>query len=760
MKKRTLSARLKNKTRSASAQAALTSAAIHVLLVLFAGSIVAVRYVQKQNAELIARTETRPKLDRRPLQTPQKVEQLQKRALTSRLVSKKVSFSNPEFVLPDTGAIGSLNTQKVSLPGTDASRALRNLARMPGLGPSRIDFFGLRAEGEKAVFIIDASAAMLDDRTGGTGTYEYIKEEMAAIVSRLNPSVLFNVIFHDQTNAVLFRPAMVPAARGIAQELAAWMKPILADPESPGLDQSPDQYTFPFFYDTAVGKDAQSWLLALQAAMEQRPDAVFLLGPGWGSHRISPEKAQRLLDYALLELLVGNVIGGAPVLGPDRKLRDDLLKGAIETIRQEEKQRESNRGSPGYVRDIAQYVEYSRDQVLEHLDAVAKISHTEKGLSKPFVHYVRLAESGDMIVAGGAVQHLWALTGRYGGKLGVLHRDTLRTRTADDGQESGRRPSTTTSFFGVEQRAARAAFILDVSAQMLSEETGGFYSFNLIKKQIRHAAAALPPEALFNVFLCSGNQLALFKPEMTPAEPDRIAELGAWLASVHRGPEAPGVPDEMWSPEPANDYGTVVGADAADWLRAVQTAVEQQADAVFIVGPGWGTHPVGREKGRKLLDFSVWEAWSSGLDDKEEEQVDTPAAAVGEGVLGNMQQDKALRDALLKEALNTIEAEDAVRKAKGLPPPFVRDVLSYLSYPAPQVSEHIQAVVQANSAGTPPPVIHFITLVPGAAPPSVRTLRDLRRLTADYQGSLIFLRGAGTAEEMRRMNRDLDLTDW
>ena len=70
MKKQNLSTFLKNKTRSYSAQAAITSFAVHLLLIIFAGSIVAVRYVQKQNAELIARTEARPKMERKKLQAP------------------------------------------------------------------------------------------------------------------------------------------------------------------------------------------------------------------------------------------------------------------------------------------------------------------------------------------------------------------------------------------------------------------------------------------------------------------------------------------------------------------------------------------------------------------------------------------------------------------------------------------------------------------------------------------------------------------
>ena len=783
MKKRSLSARLKNRTRSCSAQAALTSVAIHLLLIIFAGSIVAVRYVQKQSAELIARTETRPKLERRPLQTPQKVEQLQKRALTSKLVSKKASFSNPEFVLPDTGTIGSLKTQKFALPGADAGRVLRNLSRMPGIGPSRINFFGLRAEGEKAVFIIDASSLMLEEKTGGFSTYEYIKEELVKLVSELNPSVLFNVIFHDQQRVFIFRPGMVPAARKNKAERAEWVPTVIPDPEQASLGDAQHNYLPQEAYDTAVGSDARGWLLALQAAMEQQPDTVLMLGPGWGSHRITPEKAQRLLDYAMWELLVGNVISSAPVLAPDRKLRDDLLRGAVEAIHNEEKLSEAKKIPAGYVRDIGQYVEYSKEQIFEHLDAVSQIAYTAHGFSKPYVHYVRLSEAGDMVVAGGAIQHLWALTGRYGGKLEFLRREAGRAGLA--GSEAAwsdgvSRPASEVNFFGLEQRAARAVFILDVSDRMVREETGGLYIFDFIKKQIQTAVSALPPDILFNVFLYSGEQLALFKPQMVSPEPELIAELETWLAPVNSDPEQTGLPEEMRSTEPVRDYGTVIGADAFGWLRALQSAVEQQADAVFIAGEGWGAHPVSREKGRKLLDFSVWEAWGSGggagggvvteeveEEDEEGELVVTTtvlggaSGSVGSpGALSGMQKDKQTRNDLLKEALAAIQKEDEIRKVKQLPQPFVRDILSYLRYPAAQISDHLNAVIKENSADEKPPVVHFVCLVPGEERPAPDVVRSLRRMTADYNGSLIVLRGAADGEEMKRLNRSLDFTGW
>lgn len=781
MKKLNLSSFLKNKTRAYSAQAAVTTIVVHLLLIGFAGSIVVVHYVQKRNAELIAHTEAKPKLERKKLQAPvARVEQLQQKALTSKLVSKKVSFSNPKFVLPDTGRISSVKTQKLSLPGADSGRVLKNLSRVPGIGPSRVNFFGVRVESEKVVFVIDASAAMLEARTGGPATYEYIRAELAKIVSEMKPAMLFNLVFYDQQRVFMFRPNLVPASRETAAQLAEWLKAVNGDPAQAGLSAGQNNYKARAVYETAVGSDAQGWLLALQASMEQQPDTVMVLGTGWGHHHISQEKANRLLDFAMWELVTDNTVSGAPALAPDRKLRDDLLKGAVTTIQQEEKLRAAKKLPAGFVRNVAQYVEYSKEQVLDHLEAVYKAAYTAHGLSRPDLYYVCLTEANNQVVAGGTVQHLWALTGRYNGKVDFLRREpppagiakgSVQQTAESTPAESAAVAALPVTFFNVQASGSRIAFILDASPGMLAEETGGAASYNFIKEQLQKAIGELQEGLEFNVILYNGRQLALFKPQMVPALPENIAAAKEWLQSVNSDPARPGIPDSIVSTASVRSYNTAIGSDASGWLLATQTAIGQQADAVFITGSGWGDHPMGRDKGRQLLDFSIWESWSSGGAEPEAEDgsagTKTTAAAKGSSAIGTtsgMQQDKRQRDALLKEAFKAIEKEDQQRKAKGLPPPFIRDIISYFRYTAPQVNEHLNAVVQAEcaSSGTViKPAINFICLVPAqSGVGGGDATKGLRKLTGDYGGSFVPFRGAASNEEMKKLNPNLDSLDW
>lgn len=784
MKKRTLSTFLKNKTRSYSAQAAITSFVIHLLLVIFAGSMVAVKYVQKQNAMLIARTENRPKLERKKIQAPTRVEQLQKRALTSKLVSKKVSVSNPEFVLPNTGKIGSLKTQKMSLPGADARRALSSLSRASGIGPSRIDFFGIRAEGEKVVFIIDASATMLEDRTGGLATYDYIKSELAKIVSELKPTMLFNLIFYDQQRVCMFRPNLVPATREIAGELATWMQSVNSDRSQAGLSPEQNNYQAPILYETAVGADAQGWVLAFQAAMEQQSDTIMMLGSGWGHHRISAEKATRMLDCALWELLVGNGISGAPALSSDRKLRDDLLKEAGLTIQQEERFRAAKTAPPGFVRDIAQYIEYSKTQVMEHLDSVYQTKYTASGLVRPKFYCVCLTETENKIIAGGITKSLWALAARYNGKLEFLRKDPVSTVGAgSEIQQAGdvvasKPVAPPMTFFGLPSDGSRVAFILDTSKNMITDASGGIFSYNFVKEQVQKGVEKLPPDAQFNVILYNGKKVSLFQQQMVAGTPENVTALKEWLQPVNNDPLKAGLPENAIEEFPIADYGTVIGNDSADWLRALQVAMAQKADTIFINGSGWGNHPMSRDKGRKLLDFSIWNSWAGGGKGEETaavtEEVDengeitltstTTAGTSSSALLGSIngvKQDKKQRDTLLKEALKAIEKEDKLRKAKAGAQPFMRDIISYLRYSAQNISEHLNAVVQAEyvSADIGKPVINYICLTPADGGVSAETDRNLRKLTGDYGGSFILFLGAGSSEKIKALNPQLELSE-
>jgi hypothetical protein len=86
--------RLVHRKRVCSAQAAAVSILLHVLLIAVAGSIVAVRYVQKRNAELNV-VMREPKLERRQLQLPQKNERVRRTARRPKIITAPAPASAP-----------------------------------------------------------------------------------------------------------------------------------------------------------------------------------------------------------------------------------------------------------------------------------------------------------------------------------------------------------------------------------------------------------------------------------------------------------------------------------------------------------------------------------------------------------------------------------------------------------------------------------------------------------------------------------------
>lgn len=765
MKKPKLGDLLKNRTRSYSAQAALTSLGVHLLIALLAGSIVAVRYVQRQNAELVARTEARPKLERKKIQAVARVEQVQKKAVTSKLTSKKVSFANPEFALPDTGRIASLKPQKLNLPGADAGRVLKNLAHLSGIGPARINFFGLRAESEKVVLVIDASSDMLSPRTGGPATYDYIKRELQRITAEMKPAMLFNLIFHDGSRVWMFRPELVPAAPETVAEVATWIQSVNSNLPSGGLRPEQHNYQPPVVYETAVGTDAVGWLLALQAALEQQPDTVLMLGTGWGRLRVSAEKADRMRELALWEVLTqNNLVSGAAALSEDRKQMEELLRGAITAMKQEERQRASKKAASGFIRDISQYIEYSKSQVMDHVETVYKQAYQAYRLSRPEIQFVTLTANDSRPAAADATRNLSALMVRYKGAVSQFRRDGLAADSQAASVESGESVAVAAadstnapaaSFFAMPVAGSRVAFVLEASPALLSEANGGAPVGSLIKEQLLAGVAGLPEGTEFNVIAHDGRQVALFRPAPVPAGSNTLETLRAWLNPLLCD-ASKGLPGGQAAAVQVKNYPTVVGSDASGWLLAAQLAMSQQVDSIFCVGSSWGGFPLSRPKARQLLDFTIWEAWSSPettvetADGQEVDVQPTRAVSSALSVDANLPADKRQRDALLKSAFQAISKEDQARKAKGLPPAFVRDILSYIAYTPAQLSEHVAAVAQAEYSSAKP-ALNFVCVLPAKSAPTEMP-RHISGLAEESGGSALLFRGAATPDEMIRLN--------
>lgn len=420
---------LKKKTVFCSAEAAAVSIGIHLLLIIFAGSWIIFQHAKKDDAAFSGENINRPKLERRQLQMPVKVQNLQKKSQRPKVTSRMASVSKTSFALPDMSGLGSAGSGLAREGATTAGRELSSMgaAGSLGFGVSSVNFFGARSKGEKLVFVIDASQTMMLDEKGGYNTYKFAKDKIFAMINGLQSATLFNVmVYGDQSNkrAVMFQSQLVPATPENREALKKWLEPLNSDPKAVGSLREMQSifYVPPVKYDTMIGGEAKSWLEAVQAAMEQGADNIFILCAGWGSHVIGPEGSKKLgVDPAKEnEWLLSK--GWTPErIAAAEKAKKEFDKKVDDLLAEENRQRAAKNLPPkildhsarySYIRDELKLTppeprpyygaqalvgrnRYDQNEIASHMKKVYEDNYIPKKLSRPQVHFVRLIAEND-----------------------------------------------------------------------------------------------------------------------------------------------------------------------------------------------------------------------------------------------------------------------------------------------------------------------------------------------------------------------------
>jgi hypothetical protein len=271
----------------------LISLIIHAVLLIFAVSFVAVKVIQKKESAFNDVHVARPKMPPKRLQVPVKVK---KRTppprLRKQIVAKKVVQKMPEIKMPELKGIKS----NVNMTGTGLGGASSVGFTMP-----EINVFGIKSRGEKVLFILDCSSAMMDDRIGGMAAYRIIKEELVSILRTLPPTTLINVVVCEipYGSSGLFN-TLVPATKGNIQKVEDWIAPLNEVPDSEKFLAQKDPGKF--FGRATLAKGGKplsniapglggkspaaegGFFRPLFHAMQWQTDTVFLLTASWGYH--------------------------------------------------------------------------------------------------------------------------------------------------------------------------------------------------------------------------------------------------------------------------------------------------------------------------------------------------------------------------------------------------------------------------------------------------------------------------------------------
>lgn len=383
---------LKRKMTTCSIEAAVLSVAIHLMIFFFGGSAVLWSAIIKPSAEFKGARVDRVELEKRPEPLPVNIQRLQ-RKLPPPKVNRMVSTSlrprpiqsHPSFEFGFNRAGSTLRAMSLRRSAVPAKL---------DIGVSGVNFFGARSKGEKLIFILDASKQMMEDKKGGYTTYKFAKDEIHQMVDAMPSATLFNVMVYSGRNIALFRPQVVPATPENRAALNEWLAPINSDPYNAG--RVAREYRPPVTYPSYLGARAQFWLKAVQAAMEQRADAIFVLCGGFGRYEVP------LSDD-----------GSARVPDPEKmaEYREKLAK--VRAKAQErfdaENAARAKKGLPPKI--VYDWNRYMRDElhltmpaypvpssprrgplglVLGHMDAVCEVQYVAENIKLPRVNFVYL----------------------------------------------------------------------------------------------------------------------------------------------------------------------------------------------------------------------------------------------------------------------------------------------------------------------------------------------------------------------------------
>ena len=150
--------------------------------------------------------------------------------------------------------------------------------------------------------------------------------------------------------------------------------------------------------------------------------------------------------------------------------------------------------------------------------------------------------------------------------------------------------------FGVKSRGEKIFIILDSSQEMMFDEIGGIPAYTIIKEELVRILEKIPPTALVNVAVYDLYDAYTLFPDMVSASPANVARIEAWLKPLNS--VRPGMGSKEYGPSTLGKGGRKIEGDFSveklkaqrHWYKSSMLAMQQQADAVFLLTSQWGAH--------------------------------------------------------------------------------------------------------------------------------------------------------------------------
>lgn len=221
--------------------------------------------------------------------TPTAVAAAPARAITAAGVS---AISLPDFDSKTEGP------QVVEIATTDLGASFA----MPfsPKGTSQVNFFGIKSQGKRVAFLIDAERYMLTDPRGGYPAYQIVKDEIAGMIGKLGLETYFNVILYEGRGVSAYSDKLLPATTANKEKIRDWLYPVNREFEKLGI--RPIGYPIQTVSSEVQPVEAQhltGYLRAIQFALECDVDAVFIICSGYRSmeipSKLTPEEKAKEL---------------------------------------------------------------------------------------------------------------------------------------------------------------------------------------------------------------------------------------------------------------------------------------------------------------------------------------------------------------------------------------------------------------------------------------------------------------------------------
>ncbi len=151
------------------------------------------------------------------------------------------------------------------------------------------------------------------------------------------------------------------------------------------------------------------------------------------------------------------------------------------------------------------------------------------------------------------------------------------------------------NIFGLKSKGEKVFLILDCGPSMMADARGSIPAYNIIKSELLSIIDNLPPTTLFNLAVYSKGSTYVLFPRLKSATADHVERARSWLGPLNQFTADMG--DRDYGPKTLGPGGTSTQVNLAEpplrnssyWLRSALIAMQQQADAVYVLTDGWGS---------------------------------------------------------------------------------------------------------------------------------------------------------------------------